>query len=45
LRQANRLVSGNRPVGREDLMLLTEEDIRGSRVFATPDSDAQTSVS
>ena len=42
LRQANRLVSGNRPVGREDLMLLTEDDIRGSRVFTTagaPDPD------
>jgi probable Rubsico expression protein CbbX len=45
LRQANRLVSDHRPVSREDLMLLTEEDIRGSRVFATSDSDSQTGVS
>ena len=45
LRQANRLVSDHRPVGREDLMLLTEEDIRGSRVFATSDSDWQTGAS
>jgi hypothetical protein len=36
LRQANRLVSSNRQVSREDLMLLTEDDIRGSRVFAVP---------
>jgi hypothetical protein len=46
LRQANRLVSGDRPVGREDLMLLTEDDIRGSRVFSTagaPDPDTDDS--
>jgi probable Rubsico expression protein CbbX len=36
LRQANRLVSSNRQVSREDLMLLTEDDIRGSRVFTVP---------
>jgi len=45
LRQANRLVSSNRPVGRDDLMLLTEEDIRGSRVFATLEPDSQTNIS
>lgn len=36
LRQANRLVAAEGKVGLEDLMLLTEEDIRGSRVFTDP---------
>jgi probable Rubsico expression protein CbbX len=33
LRQANRLVSAGGPVTRQDLMTLTEPDIRASRVF------------
>jgi len=36
LRQANRLVSAAAPVGLDDLMLLTENDIRASRVFEQP---------
>lgn len=35
LRQANRLVALPGQVGRDDLMLITEEDIRRSRIFAT----------
>ena len=34
LRQANRLVAAGRELGRDDLMTLTEADVRGSRVFA-----------
>ena len=38
LRQANRLVALPGQVGRDDLMLITEEDIRRSRIFAaTPE--------
>ncbi len=33
LRQANRLVQADRPLSRQDLMTLTELDVRGSRVF------------
>jgi probable Rubsico expression protein CbbX len=36
LRQANRLVAQRGPVGRDDLMVITEQDVRGSRVFADP---------
>ncbi len=36
LRQANRLVATLGTVGRDELMALTEHDIRGSRVFAEP---------
>ena len=36
LRQAGRLLAVSGTVGRDDLMLITEEDIRGSRVFADP---------
>ncbi|GIE89984.1 AAA family ATPase [Actinoplanes regularis] len=36
LRQANRLVAGHGQVGRDDLMLITEQDVRGSRVFIDP---------
>jgi probable Rubsico expression protein CbbX len=36
LRQANRLVSAAESVGLDDLMVLTEADIRGSRVFDQP---------
>lgn len=35
LRQANRLVALPGQVGRDDLVLITEEDIRRSRIFAT----------
>ena len=35
LRQANRLVAVAGPVTREELMTLTEHDVRGSRVFTT----------
>ncbi|MEJ7757170.1 MAG: hypothetical protein WKF83_13465 [Nocardioidaceae bacterium] len=38
LRQANRLVAQG-SVSRDDLVLITEEDIRGSRVFADPEQD------
>jgi len=38
LRQANRLVAQG-SVSRGDLVLITEEDIRGSRVFADPEQD------
>ena len=34
LRQASRLVATDGPVSRDDLMTLTEDDVRGSRVFA-----------
>jgi hypothetical protein len=34
LRQARRLVALDRPLGKEDLVLLTAEDIYGSSVFA-----------
>jgi probable Rubsico expression protein CbbX len=33
LRQADRLVTAGEPVGRDELMRLDEQDIRGSRVF------------
>ncbi len=33
LRQAGRLVASTQPVGRDDLITLTEQDIRASRVF------------
>ncbi|MFN2519044.1 MAG: AAA family ATPase [Jatrophihabitantaceae bacterium] len=33
LRQANRLVAAKDPVSRDDLMVITEADVRGSRVF------------
>ena len=36
LRQANRLVRTSNPVSRLDLMLITEQDIRASRVFSQP---------
>ncbi len=36
LRQAGRLLAVQGTVGRDDLMLITAEDIRGSRVFAEP---------
>ena len=35
LRQANRLVEADEPVGREELMTLTAADLRASRVFAS----------
>jgi probable Rubsico expression protein CbbX len=38
LRQANRLVAAKGTVTRDDLMLIVEEDVRGSRVF---DEDAE----
>ena len=38
LRQANRLVAQG-SVSRDDLVMITEEDIRGSRVFADPEQD------
>lgn len=37
LRQANRLVSSDGRVSRDELMTLTEHDVRGSRVFAVPE--------
>ncbi len=37
LRQANRLVAGVDVVGRDELMTLTEDDVRGSSLFAEPD--------
>jgi probable Rubsico expression protein CbbX len=40
LRQANRLVALSGQVTRDDLMLITEQDVRSSRVFARP-LDAQ----
>ena len=40
LRQAGRLVDRAGTVGRDDLMTLTEQDVRGSSVFAAPDGDA-----
>jgi probable Rubsico expression protein CbbX len=40
LRQARRLVELDRPLGRDDLVALTEEDVRGSSLFATDDLDA-----
>jgi len=44
LRQANRLVAAHGLVSREDLMLITEEDMRGSRVFAdTPTTQSDPS--
>ncbi len=36
LRQAGRLLAHEGTVGREDLMIITEQDIRGSRVFRDP---------
>ncbi|MEV4641402.1 AAA family ATPase [Actinoplanes sp. NPDC049548] len=39
LRQANRLVALSGQVGRDDLMLITEEDIRRSRIFRTGTRD------
>jgi probable Rubsico expression protein CbbX len=39
LRQAHRLVTGNAPVSRTDLMTLTAADIRASRIFRIPPSD------
>jgi probable Rubsico expression protein CbbX len=36
LRQAGRLIGLEGTVGRDDLMLITEGDIRGSRVFSDP---------
>jgi probable Rubsico expression protein CbbX len=40
LRQANRLVATGVPVGRDDLVRLTEADVRGSSVFvSSPDPD------
>jgi probable Rubsico expression protein CbbX len=36
LRQARRLLALGGTVGRDDLMLITEEDIHGSRVFTDP---------
>jgi len=43
LRQANRLVAAKGAVSRDDLMLISEEDVRGSRVFddAADDSPAE----
>lgn len=35
LRQANRLVAAAGPVDREDLMTLTEQEVRGSSIFAS----------
>ncbi|PZS03214.1 MAG: CbbX protein [Pseudonocardiales bacterium] len=40
LRQANRLVEKSGSVGRDDLMTLTEEDVRSSSVFAKSVEDA-----
>jgi probable Rubsico expression protein CbbX len=37
LRHANRLVGLQAPLGRDDLMTLTEEDVRASSLFATAD--------
>jgi hypothetical protein len=34
LRLANRIFSAGRPVTRGDLMTITEEDVRASRVFS-----------
>lgn len=34
LRQANRLVLASEPIGRDDLMTLTEADVRGSSIFS-----------
>jgi probable Rubsico expression protein CbbX len=39
LRQANRLVAAAGPVGRDDLMTLTEDDVRGSSIFALDAGD------
>src|SRR5260370_31489301 len=36
LRQAGRLLGLQGTVGRDDLLLITEEDIRASRVFSAP---------
>jgi probable Rubsico expression protein CbbX len=38
LRQANRLQALDRPLSRDDLLFLTEDDIRASRVFSTTDT-------
>ena len=39
LRQARRLVGLNRPLGKEDLVIISAEDIYGSSVFADDDSE------
>ncbi len=39
LRQANRLVAQDRELSRDDLMTLTDADVRMSRVFATGEPD------
>ena len=44
LRQAQRLVAGGGPVTRDDLMTLTADDVRGSRVFAEPAPSVPPSV-
>ncbi|MGI8680232.1 MAG: AAA family ATPase [Jatrophihabitans sp.] len=44
LRQANRLVGHAGVVGRDELMTLTEDDVRGSSLFTPPGADAQQPV-
>lgn len=41
LRRANRLVATAGTVSRDDLMTLTEDDVRGSSVFTRADPDDQ----
>jgi hypothetical protein len=40
LRQANRLVAAKGAVSRDDLMLISEDDVRGSRVFDEAEAEA-----
>jgi hypothetical protein len=48
LRQANRLVAAEGAVSRDDLILISEDDVRGSRVFdeaAEPDAEDRVRLS
>ncbi|MDQ2748151.1 MAG: AAA family ATPase [Actinomycetota bacterium] len=44
LRQANRLVAAQGAVGRDDLMLISEADVRASRVFGETEAEAEADV-